>query len=123
MANELTVNVKAALSNAGHKESFEVQNLRVTQAAVGAHAPVVAVGTSEEDLAVGDIGTLGWLFMKNLDPTNYVTWGPKNGSNVMQALGRIDPGECVALRLSPGITIRWQANTAACKVKVLLLED
>lgn len=122
MANELTITCKGTLVNSGHKETFDVSNLKVTQAAIGAHCPVVSVGTSEEDLSVGDVTTLGWLFLKNLDPTNYVTWGPKS-AGAMVALGRIEPGECACLRLEPGITICWAANTAAVKVKVQLLQD
>jgi hypothetical protein len=36
---------------------------------------------------------------------------------------RLEAGESCALRLSPGITIKAQANTAAVKMKVLILED
>lgn len=121
MANELTVSVSASLVNGNHRASFAPGAIQVTQAAQGMHGPVVSVGTSEEDLAVGDVGTLGWLFLRNLDPTNFVTYGPKD--TTMKAFGRLEPGEIACLRLEPGITLRWQADTAACKVQVMLLED
>lgn len=121
MANELKVNVGATLTNGSLKETFAPGTQSITQTTQGSHAPTVSVGTSEEDLSVGDVGTLGWLFLTNLDSTNYVTYGPKSGGS-MVAFGRIRAGESVALRLEPGITLRLQANTGACKVKVILLE-
>jgi hypothetical protein len=121
MANELKITLQAALTNGAHKETFAPTQASITQNTVGAHAPVVTVGTSEEDLGIGDITTLGWLFLQNLDATNYVTYGPKD--TTMKAFGRLEAGEFACLRLEPGITLRWQANTAPVKVKVLLLED
>ena len=82
----------------------------------------MSVGTSEEDLSVGDVGTVGWLFLRNLDSSNYVVFGPKSGG-AMVAFGRLKAGEVAALRVSSGVTLRWQANTAAVKVQVILLED
>lgn len=122
MADELKVTIQATLTNGYLKESINPGQQSLTQAAVGSHCPVVSVGTSEEDLSTGDISTLGWLFITNLDTANYVTYGPKSGGS-MVAFGRIESGETHAVRLSPGITLRWQANTAAVKVKVWVLED
>lgn len=122
MANEIQVTTALVCTNVSLKETFQPGTINVTQSVAGAYAPVVSVGTSEEDLLAGDVATLGYIAMRNLDLTNYVTWGPKSGSD-MVALGRINPGETVILRLSPGITLRWIAHTGACKVQVLLLES
>lgn len=123
MANELTIDINAQLANGSHEETFQTGQLQFDQAAIGAHAPVVIVGqAAEEDLDVGDISTEGWLFLRNLDSTNYVTYGPKSGG-VMVPLGRLEPGEPASFRLEPGVVLRWQADTADVKVKVLLLED
>jgi hypothetical protein len=122
MANEITLNLSWTLTKSNHKDSFQPGTKSITQTGVGAHCPVVSVGTSEEDLTVGDISTLGWLTLQNLDATNYVQWGPKSGG-AMVAVGRLKPGEIAHLRLEPGITLRWIANTGACKVLVKLLED
>jgi len=125
MADELKVTISAALTNGSgagaYKETISPGQQAITQDTVGGYAAVVNVGTSEEDLAIGDVGTLGWLFLTNLDGTNYVTYGAKD--TTMKAFGRLEAGETHALRLEPGITLRWQANTASVKVKVLLLED
>lgn len=122
MANELTINLTAQLVNGLHKELIQPGQLQVTQNTQLAHCPVVVVGTSEEDFDDGDVTTLGWLFMQNLDSTNYVTYGPKS-AGVMVAFGRIKPGEVAAFRLEPGVIMRWIANTSSVKVKVWLLND
>ena len=123
MAGTLSLKLYATLTNGGYSEIFgSNSNLSVVQDAIGGYAPVVSVGLSEEDLSAGDVSVLGWLFLKNLDATNFITYGPKS-AGAMVAMGRLEPGEVAALRLEPGITIRWIADTAAVKVKVLLLED
>lgn len=123
MANELSVNITGQLAKENLKESFTPGNTRIDVDAVGSHGTVVLVGqAAEEDMPTGDITTLGWLFLYNLDDDNYVTWGPKSGG-VMVPIGRIEAGEPVALRMEPGTTLRWQADTADVQVKMLLIED
>lgn len=122
MANEIQTTLNVAVVNGNFRQTFAPGTIQITQAAQGAHSPIVSVGTSEEDLTTGDVGTLGVLCLRNLDTTNYVQWGPKSGG-AMVAIGRIKAGEVAFLRLEPGITIRWIANTAACKVQVMLLEN
>lgn len=122
MANEIKLSVNATLTNGYLSRTFQTGQLSITQTTLGAYAAVVSVGTSEEDLATGDVSTLGYLLMRNLDATNYVQWGPKS-AGAMVAVGRLKPGgEPAVIRLEPGITIRWVANTAACKVAVELWE-
>ena len=92
------------------------------QAAIGAHSTVVTVGfAAEEDMPEGDVGVLGYLYLKNLDAANYVTYGPKD--TTMTSFGRIEAGEEVWLRLEPGITLRWQANVGNVQVQMKLFED
>lgn len=123
MANEITIDARLYVANGGYITEDKTTRLLVTQSAIGAHAPVVTVGNgAEEDLAIGDISTLGWIKLTNLDATNYVTYGPKSAGS-MVAFGRIKAGETALFRLEPGITLRWQANTASVKVKVTLLEN
>ena len=72
-------------------------------------------------MSTGDVSTLGWLVLQNLDTTNYVTYGPD--STGMVDFGRIEAGEIAVLRLEPGITIKAQANTAAVDLLVKVFED
>lgn len=121
MANEITLTASVSLTNGNLKKSFAPGTVQITQTTLGADDRVVSIGTTEEDLAFGDVATLGFLCVRNLDSTNYVQWGPKS-AGVMVAIGRLKPGEYAIIRIEPGVTIRAIANTAACKVQWFLLE-
>lgn len=121
MANEITVTLSAQLVNSNLKSSFLPGAKQYTQTTAGIWSNVVSVGTSEEDLTLADITTPGIVCFQNLDSTNYVDWGPNNGGS-MVAVGRLKAGDIAMIRVGSGVTIRWQANTAAVKVLVWLLE-
>ena len=124
MANEQKVNTSVTVENGNMKHTISPGQIQMDQAAQGAWAPVVSVSTSEEDLLPVDISTLGLLFLRNLDATNYVTYGPKTTGGSMQSYGRLEATDMIhSVRLEPGITMRWQANTANVKVQVWLFED
>lgn len=108
--------------NGNLKAAFQPGVLQVDQAVGVIYGPVVIVGTSEEDLLIGDIATLGYVFLRNLDAANFVTYGPKSGGSMIP-FGRIKAGEIAMLRLEPGITWRWIADTGSVKVQVLLLNN
>lgn len=121
MANEISIDITGVVDN-GTERTFDATGLQFDQAAKGARWVTVSVGNAaEEDIVTTEIGTLGWLFMKNLDSTNYVIYGPKSGT--MVDFGRIEAGEPAAMRLEPGITITAQANTAAVELDIMILED
>lgn len=122
MADEIVINLLATITNGNFKDRIDHGQQKFDQASVGAASNVVSVGTSEEDVTTGDLSTLGWCFLRNLDTTNYVTYGPKS-SGSMVALGRIEAGEVHAIRLEPGVTLRWAANTSACLVDCRIYED
>lgn len=89
----------------------------------GGNPGLVEIGTSEEAIALGDITTPGWLWAKNLDPTNYVEWGPYDGA-AMELCGRMEAGEPILFRLAPAsVTLYMKANTAPCKVQFYVFED
>jgi len=121
MADEITINIRGQVVNGFMKRVFAPGSLKFTQASVGSQWFTWNVGTSEEDLTLVDITTEGWCFMRNVDATNYVTYGPKD--TTMKAFGRIEAGEVAAMRLEPGITIRAIADTAAVDLDILILED
>tara|TARA_B100000029_G_scaffold277293_1_gene271755 strand:- start:3537 stop:3905 length:369 start_codon:yes stop_codon:yes gene_type:complete len=122
VAEELAITILSTLTNGNFKDRVDHGQQKFDQTAIGAASNVVSVGTSEEDVTTGDLSTLGWCFMRNLDATNYVTYGPKS-SGSMVGMGRIEAGEVHAFRLEPGITLRWAANTATCLVDLRIYED
>lgn len=115
MANEITLTVTAQLSNSYLKDSYTPGSEQITQTTKGAAAGVWIVGTSEEDLSLGDVTTPGRVFLKNLDTTNYVKIGPKSGGAMVEAI-RLSPGESHTFKSAPGATWRAIADTASCRV-------
>lgn len=122
MANEITTSINVSLSNGYLTSSFAPGAVRITQNTGITHETVWIVGTSEEDLAIGDLATLGYAMFRNLDTTNYVQIGMSD-AGTMKTFARLKPGEPAAIRLEPGITVRAKANTASCKVQVKIFND
>lgn len=120
MANEITITGSLKVSNGGYVDTTPSLRIQDDQSTLGGHSAVVSVGTSEETVPTGDVTSEGWLAITNLDATNYVEYGPD--STGMVALGRLEPGHTHILKLKAGVTVKWQANTAAVKVKMLLLD-
>lgn len=122
MAGELKLTVSANITKGFYKDSFSPGQLSIDQTTQGAFCGVLSIGTSDEAVTFTDISTLGWLIMRNLDTSNYVEWGPESGG-AMVAVGRMEAGEVAVFRLKPGITLRLQANTAACRVEFKCYND
>ena len=120
MANEITVSNSLSVKNGEHV-SLNSDTKQINQSAQGGWSAITIVGTSEEDMLQIDVTVLGWIFFKNLDDANYVQWGAKD--TTMKTIGRLEAGESACFRMEPSVTLRWIANTAACKVLVELLED
>ncbi len=114
MANEITVNAFIQVANGNLRDKFEVGNKSVDQAAVGGPTPgYVTIGTTEEEVAFGELSTKGYCAMQNLSATNFVEWGFSTGVYG----GRLKPGEVAILRLN-ATSLFLRANTAACKMVI-----
>ena len=80
---------------------------------------VQSIGTAKENLdKPSDMGTIGWCYLKNLDPSNFVSFG--------------DDADNPSLKLKAGeeTFVRWGAtnvsalaDSAALDVESLLIED
>lgn len=79
---------------------------------------VQAIGTSDESLALGDVSTIGFVMIKNLDPTNYVTIG---SDGTLYPL-KLKPGEAFMGRWNAA-AIHVKANTATCNVEYTIISD
>ena len=128
MADEITVRFSARVLNGNMDESFGPGQITIDQSVQGQGGHVQEIGLTEEALDVGDIGvgtinTEGCLYLHNLDATNYITYGPQVGTGSMEAMGKLKAGEIAWLRLSPGVVVLAQADTAACKLDVRLYAD
>lgn len=123
MANEISTQVKLGVVNGDTNKTVANISTRITQDTTATlslvHDTEQIVGTSEEALSVGDVATPGLVFLRNLDATNFVTWG-----TVTTDLGfQLNPGEWSVVRLKSGESILLQADTAACKVQVAVIAN
>ena len=123
MANEIIVTSSLQVTN-GNMAFPKVGSTEQTinQSTLGGCGPgFLSIGTSIESVTVTDVSNKGWTYIKNLDATNYIEYGPESGTT-MATFGRLLAGEACVLRLSPAITLQMQANTAACKVQIHCFE-
>jgi len=118
MANELTVSVRLTFSKGGAKVSRTLTDSITVTGDTFTHE-VQSVGTTEEELAQGaDLGTPGYMLIINLDATNYVEVGSTTGVYDI----KLKAGE-ICLYRHNSATVYAMANTAACLVEYILIED
>lgn len=120
MAREITVTTTLQVQNANLAFTASAGSYSVDQATMGGPSPAyMEIGTSEENTTFPELTTEGFLYMRNLDATNYVEWGFSTGVYG----GKMKAGETALYRLKPGTTLYLKANTAACKCVIYALED
>lgn len=104
--------------------SFEhMAPVAIEQLGKGVFEDSPIIGTTEEDIDLGSIVTVGFAVLMCLDEDNFVTYGPKDGSGNMTAFGRLRPGDPPSfVRLEPGLIIRAVADTAPAQIFVRVYE-
>lgn len=130
MSNEIRLTIQGIIENGYYRDRFEAIGFQLDQVSPGAHNPIVSVGEAPEVIPFGDIVTEGYLFLRLIEQTNYVIWGPlyiAGGTDPETATlveaGRLRPGEPNCLRLQPGVQLGWYAVGGACQVDMRLWED
>lgn len=118
MANEIKVRVTLDVNKGG---AAMVQNLALTLTMAGDEmiSNVQTVGTTVEAVVVGDVTTIGYVLMKNLDATNFVLVGvdAAGTENTIKMLA----GD-VCLFPASAAALYAKADTAACKLLVMAAE-
>jgi hypothetical protein len=116
MANEISVNLSCAISQGGNNVSSNAtyqQNARNG----GFIGNEQTIGTSQESLILGDVGTTPVLVMiKNLDATNFVQVDADTAFDKFPQ--KILPGKAIYLAPETG-TIYIKADTAPVVVWVV----
>lgn len=120
MANEITISAGIQLIKNGVSIAASVSKV-ITQAENGNIATVQSIGLATEALVLTDIDNIGYVFVKNLDPTNFVMLGLVTPVLAANAMITLLPGE-FALFPTRLETIYSLADTAACLVQVIGLE-
>lgn len=127
MADELSVTV-AVRHTKEPKLNLNPSAAIFDQTGEGVFSAVQEIGTSEEDVTITGITTLGLCVLRNLDDTNYIDIGKKDGGGNMQETIKLGPtggaGTCAiaVFPLAAGITLRAKANTAACNLQIFVYE-
>lgn len=119
MANELSLSVIAAF-NKNNDTFSKVFNVLVDVTGNSYVAGVQTIGLSREEIQqLTDLGTPGFVVLKNLDDTNYVDITRADDTNY---LIRLEPGEIALFRMAH-TTMYLIADTASCDVAFAIFED
>ncbi len=124
MANEIEISTRLAFSKSSRAaDTDDMGALGLTFTMTGAHfvKQTQSIGTTAELLGKGEIGTPGYLFVKNLDATNYVEFEKATFVTTAGTV-KLKAGEVALFRVA-STTIYACANTSACVVEYLLIED
>ncbi len=89
---------------------------------VGSTSITFSQAASGTVVPVGSVTTPGYLFVQNLDATNFVQIGPEAGG-VMMPYAKLKAGEQGLIRIDSGAVMRALADTADCKLYFELFQD
>lgn len=117
--DEITLSASLGMKKNGVSESMQRLAEQFDMSGTDYFRGTQTIGTSEEALDIGDIGTCGYMLIVNLDEDNYVSIRPGSGT---ANLVKLDANGGMALFKLAMNTPHAIANTAACQVEYLLLE-
>jgi hypothetical protein len=118
MADELNLVLSINFSK-GNAEISRSISKDVTITGDAYNSAVQSIGTSEEEVAQGaEVGTPGFVFVHNMDATNYIEIGSTTGVYDI----KLKAGEWAIYRHNSA-TIYAKANTGACLLEYIIFED
>lgn len=120
MADEITLNLKIKYEKNGISDT-RIFSDTVDVSGSAICGGVQTIGTTEEAVAVGDVGTLGFARFMNIDATNYVEIGSFVAATFYPLI-KLKPGESCVCRLS-AVTVYARANTAAVRLDYMIFEN
>lgn len=122
MAEELKLQIGYQFANGPLKDVFEEQ-INYDQATIGGPNPGFDIipSAAEQVIDFGDLASPALVFMKNLDDTNYVVFGPEDGGGMID-FGIVRPGGVAHFELQVGTVLRMQADTADVKMLIKAFE-
>ena len=124
MADEITISSIINIIKSGFSFRNSLTSYRADMTGKKGPTPgAVTVATAGTNISFSELTTPGFVYIENLDSTNYVDYGAWTGS-VFYPIGELLPGEFHIIRLSRnvGTTLRMRANTAAVNVNVSAFE-
>ena len=116
MANELRIEAHLEYSKSGVKESKH-DSAYVDISGDSINKTIQEIATSNTQItAVATVGTWGYVYLKNLDPTNYVEVGLTSSYSI-----KLKAGEFALFRAAASLYAR--ANTSAVNLEIIIIED
>jgi hypothetical protein len=120
MANTLVAALQLAIENAGLRLSANPSN-NITLVGNNLQGNVQAIGTSSEIITLTDVGSSGYVFLKNLDATNFVSIAQTNPAVAAAALVKLLPGEWCFIP-TPLTAIYAIADTGSVDLQIIFAE-
>lgn len=117
MANEITLNGTLSISKSGFSGGGST-NLTITQAGNNNIAAVQTIPTSSTTIAISGITTPGYLYVKNMDATNFISVGTISPCVANTAQVTLKAGECA---LIPTRIAAWYALADTASVDLLVV--
>jgi len=126
MANEVKIGSSLQVDKGNFASGKLGGSFQVDQNGTGGSVPGQISATTAAQGVIVDLSALtvlGYVYLQNLDATNFVEWGPTVAA-VFHPIGKMKPGEQAGpFRLSPGKSLTVKADTAAALVQVQAFED
>jgi hypothetical protein len=119
MANEISVSVWLSVSKHGASNAGAGSRTLTMAGDQMINNVQIISSVAPEAVVLGDVGTIGYVFLKNLDSTNYVEIDSVNTLDNWPQ--RLLPGEFILLK-PEGITMYALANDAPVNLQVLAVE-
>jgi len=119
MANEIKTDIRLIASKGGMEVDRREQKSDITMTGDSMTHAVIEVTNSGGEVLVeaNELGSAGLVFLKNLDSTNYVTFGTHATDNHTV---KLLAGESCLFRAANAVY--GLANTAACNVEYIIIE-
>lgn len=122
MANEIQLSVNLNASKGGASASGTVSQVS-TMAGDQMIASVQVIGTSSEAVNLGDVTTAGYVFLKNMDATNFVSVSVLATAVAATSFTKLLPGDAALIKaVGAPPTLTAIADTAAVNLYVVCVE-
>lgn len=121
MANTQVLTINNSFTNATNRVISRTYSGTITCSGNEYMIATQAIGTSDESVSINsDIATLGFIYVRNLDSTNYVELGYTSGTY----FAKLKAGEACVFRAGSGLTtLHAKANTAPVDIEYFVLSD
>ena len=122
MANEITTSISLQLINSFLRLDFKPAKIQTTQTTAGLFDSVRSIATTETTVSLTGITTPKVAVIWNLDATNYVEFGTTTTDYPIKLFPTGTGIPNIITLNATKTTLYLKANTAACKVRIIVLE-